>query len=213
MSGIVTPRPSQATERLLYAQGLSRIVGVDEAGRGSWAGPIVAAAVMLPKGVDLDGVRDSKLLTPRQREKLYMDITSCALAWSVGIVSVGQIDREGIGFANGRAIQQAVKRLSHPIEMTLIDGRFTWNVPNARGIVDGDATVLSIAAASIIAKVTRDRLMVALHERIPHYGFNANKGYGTQAHRIALQRHGLSRHHRRSFEPMRTMVRGAARER
>lgn len=201
-------RPHTRYEQQLFRNGYNVIVGADEVGRGAWAGPIVAAAVVLPARPRIYRVRDSKLLTPHQRETLAARIKATALHWAVGVVSSEDIDSMGIGPANHEAIRRAVRALQTRIDHIFIDGRMTViGLPApATTIVDGDAIVYSIAAASIVAKVERDYRMTQLHEQYPEYGFHEHKGYGTPTHLHALQHHGLCAIHRRSFHPMCTMV-------
>lgn len=192
-------QPTTTRERALRRVGYRAIAGVDEAGRGALAGPLVAAAVILPAWFRGLGLRDSKLLSPAAREHHYRRIVSGALAWAIHMEPASAIDREGIQTANLRALATAVARLSVPADVVLVDGfALALPVPSHR-IIHGDATVLSIAAASVVAKVTRDRLMVALARRYALYGFAQHKGYGTLAHRRRLARHGPSPVHRRSF--------------
>ncbi len=191
--------------------GLQHIAGLDEAGRGALAGPIVAAAVILPLDAPqtiaaLHAVNDSKQLTFRQREALYELITQHALSWAAGRVSAAEIDRMGIAGANAKAMERALEQLDPRADYLLIDGRIRLRaVPLAqRAIIRGDAASLSIAAASVVAKVTRDREMAALDRRHPQYGFARHKGYCTAAHVAALERYGPRRQvHRYSFAPIR----------
>jgi ribonuclease HII len=187
-------------ERPLWVRGLTRIAGVDEAGRGPLAGPVVAAAVIFRRGTRIRGVNDSKQLTPEQRERLYPRIMEAAQSVGVGIVDAATIDRINILQATLQAMIAAVGQLAAPPEHVIVDGNraFPCIVP-VTPIVRGDGRSLSIAAASIIAKVTRDRFMCACHIDFPMYGFASHKGYGTLAHRQAIVRHGLSPLHRRSF--------------
>lgn len=198
--------PTLKEEQKLWRNGYAFIAGMDEVGRGAWAGPIVAAAVMLhPNARRVRGVRDSKLLTPDAREKLFPLIIENALAWAVGVVSQRIIDRIGIVRANRQAMHFALEKLSRTPDYVLTDAfALQWRAP-VTAVPDGDRRVQSIAAASIIAKVWRDRLMTRLHERYPAYGFDRHKGYGTRAHETALKLHGLSAIHRRSFVPERCM--------
>ena len=209
---MMVQQPDLREEMTLYAEGYRHIAGLDEAGRGSWAGPVVAGAVVLP--IDrpdlfqaLDGVRDSKQLTPRQRERLYGIIKSAALSVGVGVVPPDQIDAVGIVPATRQAMDLAIAQLNHPPDFLLID---YLNLPELsipqKSITRGDALALSVAAASIVAKVTRDRLMVELGTRYPGYGFARHKGYGTRQHRESLVRLGPSPVHRLSFAPMRLML-------
>lgn len=182
------------------------IAGVDEAGRGPWAGPVVAAAVVLPPGHAIPGLADSKTLSARARDALYASITSHA-AWGVGQASAAEIDALNIRAATLLAFTRALDGLPTPLAGALIDGRFAPAIAlPCRCLVKGDARSTAIAAASIIAKVTRDRLMVALDATHPGYGFAAHKGYGTAAHAASLARLGPSPEHRRTFRPVRTAL-------
>ncbi|HVK39924.1 MAG TPA: ribonuclease HII [Candidatus Kapabacteria bacterium] len=184
----------------IQALGFGLVAGVDEAGRGALAGPVVAAAVILPDECDIPGVRDSKLVPEPEREELYELIVARALGWSVGIVSEQVIDEINILQATFVAMRQAVGALSPRAEYVLIDGRDAVEVGiPCRAIIDGDALCPTIAAASIIAKVTRDRIMRSLGEVMPQFGFARNKGYATAAHREAILEHGPAHVHRRTF--------------
>jgi ribonuclease HII len=202
-------------ERELWAAGYRWLAGLDEAGRGAWAGPVVAAAVVLPaERSDMDfllcGVRDSKVLTPRQRAALFPLIHQAALCVGVGMASSRFIDHWGIVPATRQAMAMAVRNLRLAPDYLLIDALKLPDVQvPQRALIKGDAHVLSIAAASIVAKVFRDRLMVALGSRYCHYGFAAHKGYGTAAHRAALERLGPCPEHRLSFAPLRARVSAA----
>ncbi len=179
------------------------IAGVDEAGRGPWAGPVVAAAVILDPSRIPQGIDDSKALDADDRERLFERISVTALAIGVGIGDVDRIDRDNILAATMWAMSEAVAQLSARPRLAIIDGNRAPRLAcQTRTIVKGDAKCLSIAAASIIAKVTRDRLMVELAREIPGYGFERHKGYGTPEHRAALVRLGLTPQHRRSFKPV-----------
>jgi ribonuclease HII len=190
--------------------GFVYIAGLDEAGRGAVAGPIVAAAVILPLGnparlAHLSAVHDSKQLTSRQRDRLYDLILEHALAYGIGRVSAGEIDRIGILPANIQAMQQAVAQLKQPAEYLLLDGRMRLkNIPlPQQSIIRGDQKSLSIAAASILAKVSRDREMIAFDKEYPIYGFSRHKGYCTRDHEAALALHGPCPIHRQTFAPIR----------
>ena len=178
--------------------------GVDEAGRGPLAGPVVAAAVMLDQRVPIPGLADSKTLTARQRERLFDDIHAKALALCIAQASVAEIDRMNILQATLLAMQRAVEGLHLTPGHVLVDGNRlpVLKVP-ATAIVKGDAKVAAISAASILAKVQRDRLCADLHAQWPHYGFDVHKGYPTPAHLDALRAHGPCPAHRRSFGPVR----------
>jgi ribonuclease HII len=178
------------------------VAGVDEAGRGPWAGPVVAAAVVLDPDRIPSGIADSKALDADAREFLYPLIVASADV-SVGIADVTRIDRMNILNATLWAMVQAVNGLSHVPRLALIDGNRSPHMDVAsRTIVKGDAKCLSIAAASIIAKVTRDRLLVEMGARYPGYGFERHKGYGTPEHAAAIERLGVCPEHRRSFKPV-----------
>lgn len=182
--------------------GAAPIAGVDEAGRGPWAGPVVAAAVILDLDAIPPGMADSKALTPEEREAIYPRILETAHV-GVGIANVARIDRDNILNATMWAMAEAVAGLTVAPRLVLIDGnRAPKLAAESRTIVKGDARCLSIAAASIVAKVTRDRMMVALGAEFPAYGFERHKGYGTPEHQAALVRHGVTEHHRRSFKPV-----------
>ncbi len=177
------------------------IAGVDEAGRGPWAGPVVAAAVILDPDRIPNGVNDSKVVEEKERERLYGEISAAAIAIAVGIGEVKRIDRDNILGATMWAMAEAVAKLAVAPQLVIIDGNRAPQLKcPSRTVVKGDAKCLSIAAASIIAKVTRDRLMVALARKHPGYGFERHKGYGTREHRDALRRLGVTPHHRRSFQ-------------
>ena len=183
------------------------IAGVDEAGRGALVGNVIAAAVILPASYELPGLTDSKKLSARQREALYAAITAQAVAWSAAAATPEEIDTLNIHHATLLAMQRALAALNPPPSQVLIDGKFTPTLAiPARAIVGGDASEACIAAASIIAKVTRDREMLALDARFPGYGFAAHKGYGTKAHLAALARLGATAEHRRSYAPVRAVV-------
>lgn len=188
-------------ENALRRAGFEHVAGADEVGRGALAGPVVAAAVVLDPHRRLVGVRDSKLLTAPARERLYADITASA-RWAVAAASVDDVDRRNVYHASLDALRRAVEALDPPPSFALIDG---FAVPGLdmpqRGVVGGDRRCTAIAAASIVAKVTRDREMVRLHQVDPRYGFDRHKGYATRAHIDAVARFGYSDAHRRSFRP------------
>ena len=209
--------PGVDHEQSLARQGYLAVAGVDEVGRGAWAGPLVAAAVVLPPATSdrvaawlldqLAGVRDSKLLTPQRRDAWCAAIEAVALGIGVGSVTASDVDRLGLAAANREALRRAVAALPHPPDYLLLD---TFPLPTAplpqRAIVRGDRLCLSIAAASIVAKVARDRTLVALDADYPAYGFARHKGYGTRDHHDALLRHGPCPEHRRSFAPLRAVT-------
>lgn len=196
-------------EKQKFSAGFSSCIGCDEAGRGSWAGPIVAVAValrpkLLPMLRDRPRVHDSKLLTQQRRERAYAFLTE-RLEWAVQVIETAELDRIGVGEANRRAIAQAAAALQTKTSFTVIDGRgFSVNGAHVC-VVDADANIFCVAAASIIAKVIRDRLMRQLHAQYPAYGFDRHKGYGTPAHLAALRQHGPSPMHRKSFAPIAAM--------
>jgi ribonuclease HII len=187
-------------EHNAYQSGYSHIAGVDEAGRGPLAGPVVAAAVILPRDYRNGEIKDSKQLTPRKREKLYGTIKEEAVAVGLGVVEPAVIDAVNIFQATLLAMREAALDLSLPPDYLLIDGRngISLALPQ-KPIVKGDALSISIASASIIAKVSRDKIMELYHRQFPHYNFAKNKGYGTEEHREAIRRYGLCRIHRRTF--------------
>lgn len=204
--------PTLDLELALHAQGYRFVAGLDEAGRGAWAGPVVAAAVILPLdrcdlGEALAGVRDSKQLTPRARAGLCDAITRVALAVGVGVTAPRAIDRDGIVPATRRAMQRALAGLAVSPDYLVLDHvRLPDSTQPQTSLPKADAHHLSVAAASIIAKVTRDRLMTLLDGQFPGYGFAAHKGYGTEQHRAALAQLGPACIHRRSFAPLRRLV-------
>ncbi|MFH0799852.1 MAG: ribonuclease HII [Pseudomonadota bacterium] len=187
-------------EEHLYSRGFRSIAGVDEAGRGSLAGPVVAAAVILPQNLDLPGLNDSKQLSKSERERFYDEIRAKALGFGVGIVSPAEIDRINILEASLEAMRIAVEGLSVQPDYLLIDGPFAidFNVEQ-RPIKKGDALSHSIAAASVIAKVTRDRMMCDLEGEYPSFKFSVHKGYGTELHLSELKTHGPTPLHRMTF--------------
>lgn len=200
-SGIRKPL---AVERKLWRQGLAALAGVDEVGRGPLAGPVVAAAVILPPNCTIRGADDSKKLTPAQREKLAERIVKRALCVRLGAASASEIDRINILRATALAMKRAVMKLVPTPDHLLVDGlpMPELGLDRQTAIVGGDGEVLSIACASIVAKVYRDRLMCRLALRYPQYGWEHNKGYATLEHREAISTYGMTPHHRRSFHPM-----------
>lgn len=197
--------PNFDLERAAFARGFARVAGVDEAGRGPWAGPVVAAAVILDPEALPEGINDSKKLTYAKREEIH-DIILARAEVGIGIIDVTVIDRDNILQATYAAMIQAVAALASAPLLALIDGNRAPRLAClTETIIEGDGKCLSIAAASIIAKVTRDRLMIDLDRQCPGYGFAKHKGYGTADHQEALARLGPSAHHRRSFEPIRIL--------
>jgi ribonuclease HII len=198
-----------AFERRARSAGYGRIAGLDEAGRGPVAGPVVAAAVILPEGVLLPGVTDSKQLTEQQREQLFPTIIDAAVAYGIGMADERTIESVNILEATVLAMERALHGIIPSPDYLLIDGACALaRVPlPQRTIVRGDCLSHSIAAASILAKVTRDRLMVELHERYPQYNFHKHKGYCTREHIALIRQHGPCEAHRRTFEPVASMLR------
>lgn len=189
-------------EQILWQKGFKHVAGVDEVGRGCFAGPVVAAAVVLPQDFDINiGVNDSKLITAKKREILSEYIIKNAVSYSIATVSVEVINELGIGSAAQEAFYEAVTGLSISAEYILVDAFYIRKINKniQKAIVHGDRISVSIAAASIIAKVYRDRLMTEFQSEYPQYDFGTNKGYGTLRHREALKKYGLSNLHRTSF--------------
>jgi ribonuclease HII len=200
--------PSLEWESVFWESGIPCVAGVDEVGRGAMAGPLVAAAVMLPAdhhhdlGESLSGVRDSKVLTHERRVELLADIEAIAKSIGVGIVQVDELDRMGLGAANRIAMERAVLQLDVEAGALLVDACvIDLGIPQI-GPIDGDALSLSIAAASIVAKVTRDRIMIDLAAEEARYGFELHKGYCSPLHKARLAEHGPSIHHRHCFSPV-----------
>ena len=191
-------------EKKLRATGVARIAGIDEAGRGALAGPVVAAAVLLPEKFCHRRLNDSKQLAPELREEIYCELTSnLEVRWTVGIIDSIEIDRINILRASHRAMRMAAESLLEPPDHVLIDGLPVIPFPLPQtAIIDGDCISLSIAAASVIAKVTRDRIMRDFCTQFPQYCFGQHKGYGTELHLLKLHEFGPCPIHRRSFEPV-----------
>ena len=187
-------------ENSLYSEGYKMICGVDEAGRGPLAGPVCAAAVILPKGLELPGLNDSKKLTDKKRRELFPIIKEQAIAYGIGLASHEEIDEINILQATYLAMERAIAQLEGKADFALIDGNRAkdFGLP-VRTVVKGDSLSASIAAASVLAKVTRDDIMLDMAEKYPNYGFEVHKGYGTKAHYDALRAHGHSEIHRLSF--------------
>ena len=187
-------------ENSLYSEGYKMICGVDEAGRGPLAGPVCAAAVILPKGLVLPGLNDSKKLTDKKRRELFPIIKEQAIAYGIGLASHEEIDEINILQATYLAMERAIAQLEGKADFALIDGNRAkdFGLP-VRTVVKGDSLSASIAAASVLAKVTRDDIMLEMAEKYPEYGFEVHKGYGTKAHYEALRNHGHSSIHRMTF--------------
>lgn len=190
-------------EQKAHHQGYKRIAGVDEAGRGPLAGPVVAAAVVLPSALSISGIADSKVLSSKEREEIFNQVIDHPdIDYGIGIVSAEQIDALNILQATFLAMSLAVKNLSFQPDFLLVDGNLSPRLGiSDQPIVKGDTFELSIALASVLAKVKRDHVMMELDARYPLYGFAKHKGYGTQKHRLAIQTHGISPVHRKSFAP------------
>ena len=198
-----TPVCGFALEEAAHERGALRIAGLDEVGRGPLFGPVVAAAVILAPGFRLDGLTDSKKLTEKKRKQLDVEIRAKAVAWAIAAVDAETIDRINIRRASLLAMRRAVEQLALSPDFLLIDGRDTidWHCPQ-QAVIRGDAISLSIAAASVLAKVHRDRLLVELDREFPGYGLAQHKGYPCPAHKAALQLLGPTPLHRRSFRPV-----------
>ena len=193
-------------EKKYYAQGIQYVAGVDEAGRGPLAGPLVIAAVILPQDVFISGLNDSKQLSAAKRDKLYDEVLAKAVAIEVNIVSVSNIDKYNIYTATQRGMAEVLEHLPVRPRVALIDAMpVEGKGMETVSIIHGDALSASIAAASIIAKVTRDRIMERMDVLYPAYGFASNKGYGSGAHMQAIAEYGATKWHRRSYEPVKSM--------
>jgi ribonuclease HII len=196
-----------------YRTRFARMAGVDEAGRGAWAGPVVAAAVIFEPSHFIDGIDDSKKLTPKKRDQLFDVILRECVSYGVGVIPHDVIDAINIWEATQKAMNAAIAALSPQPDFLLIDG--AWRIKNPIeqvAIIDGDALSHSIAAASIVAKVTRDRLMAELSKTYPAYGFEKHKGYGTKIHRESLNANGCSPIHRRSYAPVAEVLKETTRK-
>ncbi|WP_146586459.1 ribonuclease HII [Puniceibacterium confluentis] len=199
--------PDFSLEKTLYARGMGRVVGVDEVGRGPLAGPVMAAAVWLNPARIPDGLNDSKKLTARRREALCLQILECALV-GVGEASVAEIDTHNILRASHLAMERAIAALGFVPDHVLVDGNLIPRGLNldATPVIGGDARSVSIAAASIVAKTRRDRVMWDLAQHYPGYGWETNMGYPSKSHREALRNLGVTPHHRRSFKPVHNIL-------
>ncbi len=200
-------------ESMAYREGFQRIAGTDEVGRGPLAGPVAAAAVILPQDFYLEGVNDSKLLSDKKRRNLAEQIKKEAVSWAVALLSAQYIDRENILRASREAMRLAVKALQPQPDFLLVDA---IQIPDLAiqqlPVIKGDSLSVSIACASIIAKVERDEAMIAYDLIYPHYGLGKHKGYATREHLLALQEFGPCPIHRRSFEPVKSMIKGSTGE-
>ncbi len=188
-----------------YAPADSKLIaGIDEVGRGAWAGPVVAAAVILPIGTALEGLNDSKLVTSRRRAVLDLEIRGLAIGVGVGWVSAAEVDEHGLSWAVRSSGIRAMEDLGSAYDIILLDGSSNYMQPdyNSRAIVRADSLMVPVAAASIVAKVARDRRLEELGAEFPNYGFEKHKGYGTAQHRTSLRDYGATIHHRLSYEPL-----------
>ncbi len=203
----IPPAPDMSAEAAAYEAGYRCVCGIDEAGRGPLAGPVVAAAVVLPMGYELPGLNDSKKLTARRREALYTQLMDDdRVLKCVAEASVQEIDELNILRATHLAMARAAQGIAAAVDFCLIDGLAVPGFPlPSRNLVKGDARCLSIAAASVLAKVTRDHYMQKLAAEFPQYGFERHAGYGTKAHLEAIRQYGVTVHHRRSFAPVAQM--------
>ena len=206
MSRTPTPTtpPDMSEEQAAQREGYARVCGIDEAGRGPLAGPVVAATVILPEGYELPGLNDSKKLTAKKREQLFAALMADERVQKcIAQATVQEIDELNILRATHLAMRRAAEGLPGGVDFCLIDGLPVPGFPlPSRSLVKGDARCLSIAAASILAKVWRDHYMLELHREFPAYGFDRHAGYGTKAHMQAIQEHGVTIHHRRTFAPV-----------
>ena len=208
-----TRPPSLSVERELWDAGHEVVVGVDEVGRGAWAGPLSVGAAVLPRDRRVYKVRDSKQLTEAEREKLFARLAAWCVTWAVGHASQAECDEIGMADAQRLAAQRAIEELGVVPDAIVVDGKWDFvsrAAPDAEihRIVKADAKCLTVSAASVLAKVTRDRIMRALALRHPRYAWDSNVGYSTRAHFAAIADFGVTRHHRRSFAPVRLAAEG-----
>ena len=201
--------PTRRVEQELWDDGHAVVVGIDEVGRGSWAGPLMVGAAVLPRGRRVNGVRDSKLLTEAEREHLFDRVAGWCDAWAVGGASQEECDELGMAEAQRVAARRAIDGLGTAVDVAVIDGKWDFLrgvVPHTKMIVKADLLCLSVSAASILAKVTRDRIMRAESEHYPAYAFDSNKGYPCPVHKAALHAYGPSAIHRRTWVFMDALV-------
>jgi ribonuclease HII len=205
------PFPNRRRERKLHRKGFAHVAGVDEAGKGSWAGAIVAGAVILDPKTKIKGIKDSKKLRAPDRAELFKRITANCIAWAVAAVDQKTIDRIGIVEANKKAMRDALAKLDPAPDYVITDAvQITFGDVPVKAVIKGDHKIRTVAAASIIAKVVRDKMMEALDDGFPEYGFKQHKGYGTNHHFHMIMRFGVSGAHRKTFEPMRSLLADAA---
>lgn len=206
-SVVTVLKPHTKEEKILRAKGYKLIAGVDEAGRGAWAGPVVAGAVILSVDFKPRIIRDSKMLSPKQRERMFVHITGGSISWAVAVASNQLVDKKGMGYVNRMVLQDAVNNLHVKPQAVLVDAlKITVGKKSVKAIIRGDAKVLSIAAASIVAKVVRDELLRGWHRLYPAYEFHKHKGYGTARHHRLLKKHGPSPIHRMTWKPMSEVI-------
>ena len=194
--------PTRALEKEMWERGHETVVGIDEVGRGSWAGPLMVGAAILPRNTRVNGVRDSKLLTEREREALFDKLTAWCVSWSVGAASQEECDRLGMSAAQKLATRRAIDGLTVTPDVAVTDGKWDFVSPSVQHVelaVKADLRCLSVATASVLAKVVRDREMRRLAESYPHWSFDSNKGYPCPVHKAAIQGYGPSAIHRRSW--------------
>jgi ribonuclease HII len=194
--------PTRAIEKEMWARGHQTVVGIDEVGRGAWAGPLMVGAAILPRDTRVNGIRDSKLLSEREREALFDKIAGWCVSWSVGGASQEECDRLGMSAAQKLATRRAIEGLSIVPDVAVTDGKWDFVSPSVANVelaVKADLHCLSVAAASILAKVVRDRQMRAMSESYPHWSFDTNKGYPCPVHKAAIKGYGPSAIHRRSW--------------
>jgi ribonuclease HII len=207
----MTRPPSLRLERQLWEEGHDFVIGMDEVGRGSWAGPIMVGAAVLPRDRRVYGIRDSKMLREDQRERLFGRVSEWCRAWAVGASTQEECDEIGMAEAQRLAARRALEVLGQAPDQVLVDGNWDFvGLGCTTRIIKGDATCLSIAAASILAKVTRDRIMRAEADQYPMYEFDSNKGYPCPRHKMALHAYGPSAIHRRTWVFMEHLVWGVA---
>ena len=201
------PYPNKRQEKKITKLGFELIAGVDEAGKGSWAGPLVAGAVILNPRIKIKGIKDSKLLRAPERKKIFAEIIKNSISYGLGEVSAKEIDEIGISRANALAITRALDKLNPTPDYILIDAvKLEYKNIKTKSVIDGDYKITSIAAASIIAKVSRDQIMEQLDEQYPQYSFKQHKGYGTDHHWHMINQYGISAIHRKSFRPMKDLL-------
>lgn len=193
-------------ENELYSKGYKYIVGLDEAGRGPMAGPVVVAAVILPKGLKIEGINDSKKLSKKIRESLYDIIIKNALDYSIEVIEVPEVDKLNVYNASKVGMERCLRKLEINYDYVLTDAIKLDIKTNNDNIIKGDLHSASIAAASIIAKVTRDKIMEELGKEYPEYKFEQHKGYVTKLHLELINKHGITKHHRRTFEPVQRII-------